>query len=864
MVFVLEGLSLAVVIGFLFAMLNRSMTQEHISQINVRQAELRLYLNNRLNHTQARVKEISINNSLKISLLLDMQAKIADIMQTLYPQNGGSTFYVRHTNGVYFPKPRVGHAFLKDLHHFPIREEDLSFSSIDAATVVFLAPIFQQEEIRGHAVGIYKLAEDPQCADLLKAIDDLSLVAQKDARFVDVFSGQSYDLSQQSMNASMAESFSHTSVSDGLPLLVNIQEFPALFLLADNTRHLQKRRTMILKLVLLCLPLLVLTFAVSFLILKRVTSSLDALSRNALHIAETDDQPDLDEANVHHVEFLYLTRAFNKVLLKVRMQTEALQAANRNLQKQIEERRQIAEALRDSEAQLRSLQTNIPIGLYRRTLNGRFVFVNPKMISIFGFNSDEEMSMVPVSDLYCSLDDYRAVMQQLEAEGTIQSRRTRCRRKDGSKIWCAVHLTQTIDPKSGSTYIDGALLDISEHIKIEEEKQKLEAQLRQAQKMEAIGTLAGGIAHDFNNILGAIIGFCELAQDDAEQNSLQYDNLNEAITAAQRASDLVKQILTFARQSEVEKRPVNFKIILNESLKMLRAIIPSTVSIQTAFNCDRTILADPTQLHQIIVNLCTNAAHAMRSKGGVLTIGLNESEVSPGHNKADILIPPGSYVRLTVQDTGHGMTREVQDRIFDPYFTTKEQGDGTGMGLSVVQGIVSALRGAILFESIPDKGTTFDVFLPAMEKQNTPIKADIDSIVGGDEHILLVDDEKALTQMSTQMLERIGYQVTVCNSGVEALALFSRAPESFDLIISDLTMPQMTGRDLALEIAKIRSDIPLILCTGYSEHVTDEMVAAIGVEALLHKPLARNELAVTIRKALDNQAVKSQPKIRRA
>jgi signal transduction histidine kinase/ActR/RegA family two-component response regulator len=427
------------------------------------------------------------------------------------------------------------------------------------------------------------------------------------------------------------------------------------------------------------------------------------------------------------------------------------------------------------------------------------------------------------------------------------------KRKDGTPVWGAVHLKRTKDLKLGDDYIDGAFIDITDRKKIEDDKRNLETQLRQAHKMEALGTLAGGIAHDFNNILFAIIGYCELALEDAIKDTAQKENLQQAITGAQRAAELVGQILTFARQSGIEKHPLNLTAIVKESLKLLRATLPKSIDIRTELSDQLTVLADPSQMHQIIINMCTNAFHAMRDKGGVLTVGLTKIKMESGKGHYTTKLKPGPYVWLRVEDTGHGMSAETLERIFDPYYTTKEQGDGTGMGLSVVQGIVNGLKGVIYVDSAIGKGSRFNIYLPALDKVASDSHPDVQSIVGGREHILFVDDELPLTNLVSRMLSKIGYHVTTCNHPADALTLFRHHPEQFDLIISDVTMPEMGGHEMAREMLKIRPDLPVLLCTGHSESITEKIASNIGVRALMYKPLVQYELSSTIRNVLDDR-----------
>ena len=387
------------------------------------------------------------------------------------------------------------------------------------------------------------------------------------------------------------------------------------------------------------------------------------------------------------------------------------------------------------------------------------------------------------------------------------------------------------------------------------EEIKLEDKLRQAQKMEAIGTLAGGIAHDFNNILSAIIGYTELAEYEIPEGSKTREKLKEVLKAGRRAKDLVKQILAFSRQGDQERKPLQISHIVKEALKLLRASLPTTIEIRRNIEPDTGIIeADPTQIHQVLINLCTNAAHAMNNKGGVLEVAIRNVEV--GNEDIGLKypnVPPGHYVLLTIRDTGHGMSAEVVERIFDPYFTTKEKGEGTGLGLAVVHGIVKSYGGVITVYSEIGKGSTFNIYLPAIEKKVEEEKETVEAIPTGHQRILFVDDEPALVDIGKKMLEHLGHEVVVRTSSLEALEAFRNNPERFDLVISDKTMPQMTGFDLARELKQIRPDIPIILCTGFSDTTDSAKAKAMGISGLVMKPIVMREMAETIKRVTDNE-----------
>ncbi|MBU0995165.1 MAG: response regulator [Proteobacteria bacterium] len=382
------------------------------------------------------------------------------------------------------------------------------------------------------------------------------------------------------------------------------------------------------------------------------------------------------------------------------------------------------------------------------------------------------------------------------------------------------------------------------------EFKKLEAELQQAHKMEAIGTLAGGIAHDFNNILYAIIGYTELALDDVEKGSLLEANLKDVFTACKRAVDLVRQILAFARQSVENVKPIMTGPIVKEVLKLIRSLIPSTIDIRQNIASNSLIMGNSTQVHQIIMNLCTNAAHAMDKNGGILKVELTDIHIAEADLGSSGILQPGEYLKLSVSDTGSGIDPEILDFIFEPYFTTKRPGEGTGMGLAVVQGIVESYGGRITVESEKNKGSTFSIYLPVSIHQTEVVKTNAEMLPRGTERILFVDDELSLAKMGSQTLERLGYTVTVRASSLEALALFKSMPDDFDLVITDMTMPNMTGDKLATELMKVRRDIPIILCTGYSQAITDERAFELGIKAFCYKPVTKKDLAHTVRKVL--------------
>jgi signal transduction histidine kinase/ActR/RegA family two-component response regulator len=392
--------------------------------------------------------------------------------------------------------------------------------------------------------------------------------------------------------------------------------------------------------------------------------------------------------------------------------------------------------------------------------------------------------------------------------------------------------------------------------KVEErtkELAKYERQLQQVLKIQAIGTLAGGIAHDFNNILFPIVGYTELTMDEVSEDSVAHKNLEEILKAAHRAKNLVQQILTFSRQSDQERKPIKVQNIITETLRLLRASIPASIEIIHKIQDDcGHIMGDPTQIHQVIMNLCTNAYQAMQDKGGKLEVILTEIDVGYEEMIDKVGMQPGKHLRLLVKDEGCGMEASVLDRIFEPYYTTKEQGKGTGLGLSVIHGIVKNHRGDITVKSTPGKGTIFQVYLPLIEDVDPDVEFEsTDGAIKGEERILLVDDEEQIVAMEQQMLENLGYRVTARTDSAEALKVFAEHPQNFDLVITDMTMPHMTGDQLAQKMLDIEPNIPVILCTGFNQGITEEKALAMGIQKFVMKPVVKKELATTIRTVLD-------------
>lgn len=522
-------------------------------------------------------------------------------------------------------------------------------------------------------------------------------------------------------------------------------------------------------------------------------------------------------------------------------------------------RRRSDEAVRKSEEQYRLLANSIKDVIWTTDLNYNIIYITPSIEKLTGFTVEEVMSSKPEEILSPASSGLAYKLLNIEMEnilnGTFRPAPVEMEfiRKDGSAVVTESTVSVLYDDEGRPLNILGVTRDITERKKAEAEREKMELQLRQSQKMEAIGTLAGGIAHDFNNILSGIYGYTELALGSVSEKDQSYEYLKEVLRAANRARELIKQILLLSRQQDDEFLPVNIGAVIEEAVRLVGVSLPPNIAIETHIDVKSdVVLASTVQIHQIIMNLFVNAVHSMRDGPGILKISLKNAYLDSDSIKDIPDLIEGQYVELEVGDTGHGIPREHIDKIFDPFFTTKEKGEGSGLGLSVILGIVKNHGGAITVQSEYGRGTSFRVYLPTREEDPVVIeKAEDAPSPGGNERVLLVDDELTLSNMEKEMLRSLGYEVTAGTDSREVLELFKQRPMDFDIVVTDYNMPEMTGTAMAGEILDIRPDIPVILCTGFSEHITPAGVKAMGIRALLHKPLTINDLAVAVRRALD-------------
>ncbi len=604
--------------------------------------------------------------------------------------------------------------------------------------------------------------------------------------------------------------------------------------LEEKRAALQKRiKNHFLKIVSILAAILLFILMTAKFVSGRIKKSFDLFA--AFFSKAATESAKIESDNLSFVEFESLARAANRM---------------------VRERNLAEVALRESERNYRELVQTANSIIMRMDTEGRVIFFNSYAQSFFGYREEDIIGKNVIGTIVPERDiagfDLAAMIKNIGSHPErYVSNENENMRRNGERVRVTWMNKAIYDEAGNVNEILCVGIDVTE-------KWQLEKRLAQAQKMEAIGTLAGGIAHDFNNILSAIIGYTELSLIDIPRGSALQNNLQQVLKAGGRAKELVRQILTFSRQRKSELVPVRVSLIVNEALKLLRASLPATIKMRHFINSHLSVLTDPTNIHQVLMNLCTNASFAMQQQGGILEVRLSDVDLDAEFARKHPDVQPGKFIRLIVRDTGYGMTPEVVERIFDPFFTTKKMGEGTGMGLSVVHGIVKSHGGTIVVESSPGKGSTFSVFLPAIETEVSDSTDQAQLVVTGDERILFVDDEDFQADIGKRMLERLGYRVTASTSSVDALELFRQTPDEFDLVITDMTMPDMTGDVLARKLIAVRPDIPIIVCTGYSERINAEIIKDIGIKELAMKPVVMKDIAQMIGRVLSKEAARRQ------
>ena len=611
--------------------------------------------------------------------------------------------------------------------------------------------------------------------------------------------------------------------------------------------ELQARMTKVKRVVWLTVGVIALGFTlVGWLCSKRLTSNLQRLGDMARCVARGDYQ-----ARVSHQE-----RIVTREMAALATQFDSMAGAVVNSWR----------AQRESEERFREFAHIAADWFWETDMNQVFTYMSPMPQTGRYVDAETYIGRHRRDFAYDDPEGHvaRLIQDHMDREAPFDDVAITAKGRDGQPVHVVISGRPMRQSDGVVVGYRGVVRDVTERLQVEALRHEIKEaeETRQAQKMEAIGVLAGGIAHDFNNTLSVILGYATLTRAMLPENSREQQNMQHIHTAGERAKDIVEQILTFSRKRPPERRPVRLREVVEEALKLLRASLPATIDMRQDMPADLNdvVLADQTQLHQVLMNLCANAEHAMRDAGGTLEVRIDIAEVDATRFAAESSteLRPGAYVRLCIRDTGHGMTVDVRDRIFEPYFTTKAFGHGTGMGLAVARGIIASHGGAIMVESQPEIGTTFVIYLPQIDVDIDHGPADDDETpLGNRETILFVDDEAILTLLAQEMLEQLGYDVETKTSSLEALAAFRAAPQSFDLVITDQTMPLMTGETLAQELRAIRPELPIILCTGYSHSINADQAAAKGFDAFFMKPFDMHDLAVVIRRVLTRRAAEA-------
>ena len=842
------GLSLTIVVGSLYGLLSTTMRKEFSNELKVVQSELCMALQERFNLLETRVKEASLNNAIRVNLMLGVRSQLSELLETHHPFIKGAYFFIQEKGDSQFI-PKIPDGYSSSIPSLIKIGQRKDFQNIKFQnhgngiyTSLISCPIFRKDERLGTIYAIYDLSRDTQFWKRFKQNLNERLLIQSRGNLVDLHTARSVPVPSKiqrlfinGFESPKVDLFQNCS-------FVGLKEFPGLFYGISSASLHHKKYALLIKLTVLCTSIFFLTLIVSFQLIKKISEPLESMAEQALTISQKPSRLFLHEKEIRYVEFQKLAQAFNQVLRNLLETQEELKKQNqKKLDASEELYRRTLEAAPDS----------ITIS---RLEDGCFQQVNHAFSKMTGYSLEEALGKTSFDlHLYNNPLDREQLVKEIHEKGEVNGLEIQFRKKDGTVLETLISI-RTIQFGDEECMITVAS-DITELKRAQEEKKKLETQLQHAQKMEAIGTLAGGIAHDFNNLLAVISGNVELALDTVPESNPARFNLDEIRTASWRARDVVRQLLSFARKTSYERKPIKIIPVIKESIQLLRATIPTTIEIRQNIKKDinDTVLAEQTQIQQVLINLITNASHALGETGGIIEIEIQNIILKENSFSSTFDLIPGNYLKITVTDTGQGILPDVIDRIFDPYFTTKGIGKGSGMGLAVVHGIIKSHNGAISVESNIGKGTTFIILLPVIEKEAVEHAEPVELFPTGSERILFVDDEEAMTYVGKYRLEGLGYHVDTTTNPVEALELFHANHNQFDLVITDMTMPQMTGDRLVKEILKIRPDMPTILCTGFSENMDEKKAKEIGACQYIEKPFNRSVLASMVRKALDER-----------
>ena len=842
-----EGVSLALVVGLLYGILSQSLEREFESRLRVEQSEVSMVLQDRFNRLETRLRELSLNNTVRVSLMLGVQGQLEEVLKSRFSPGEGAFFVVQEAEtSAFISNPPVFQQSLLDylekahptLGMMSARFLDLGGSPCS----IFSLPIRKKEEILGYAHVVYDVTHDNALWFRLRGKSYRKIFFWQDKGPVDLQDGQRLPRedwpSFRDLNSAVAEGTLRFRDSRFL----RISGFPGLFFAASSAPLVKKKHQLILILFGLCAVVFLGTILVGVVIGRKVNQPLETLADQALEVARKPSSMFLRKEEGRYLEFQKLADAFNQVLVTL-------------LDAQEELRKKARLDLNAIEDRYRKTFESSPYSItITRADNGRFIQVNEAFERLSGYSANEavgktvhELGLVPEPA------QRGRFIEILKDHGEVNDFEIQYRARDGrirDTMFSARPLVH-----DGQECLVSVVVDITERKRAEVEKERLEQQLRHSQKMEAVGTLAGGIAHDFNNLLQAVQGYADLLLIKKGEEDSGWAELTEIARAARRASELTQQLLTFSRKVESRMRPLDLNHEIVQIHKLLERTIPKMIEIELDLDdALQTIYADAAQIEQAVMNLGLNARDAMPG-GGTLWISTTNVSLSRGETRIHAELEPGDYVRLSVMDTGCGMDEETRHHIFEPFYTTKEIGEGTGLGLAMVYGIAKNHGGAVRCESGRKKGTTFELYFPVMKN---PVECDEiadrkDSVIGGNETILVVDDERAIRDLAIRVLSHYGYRVTAVANGEEALRPYRESSGRFDLVILDLIMPGMGGARCLEELLQFDPHARILISSGYTRNGDAPTDLKARAKGFLPKPYDASSMLLEVRRVLDGE-----------